>query len=82
MVLASHASTPDSPIFDSRRLYVDGCGGRGEPVGVGRHAEQSVARWPQMGTRQLLAFPLVFVLLVASMALSIPFGIASYHFGL
>ena len=42
----------------------------------------SVARWPQFGTHHLLYFPVILMLLTASIILIIPFGIALWHFQL
>ena len=39
-------------------------------------------RWPQVGTNQLLCFPVVLLLLFANIILSIPFGVAVFHFQL
>lgn len=38
-------------------------------------------RWPQIGMRQLLLFPCILGLLLSTVALSIPFGIAAWYFG-
>lgn len=55
------------------------------PYGIGwlwrrhRSGHNRGERWPQVGTHQLLCFPLVLLLLLASIILSIPFGVAVYH---